>query len=441
MIERDEVYRIKTLRRPGKLAEVLTAISKHNAQIGEIATISITPDYNIREIVVIALADEDVHGITESIKAVPGVEIVAESIDRAFNAHRGGKLRIEPDVEVRTLQDMREIYTPGVARVCTAIAEDESLADTYTWRGKTIAIVTDGSRVLGLGNIGPKAALPVMEGKALFYAKFVGLNAIPIVLDTQDPDEIIETVIRIAPGFGGIHLEDIASPGVYRVEEVLENQLDVPVFHDDQHGTAVVLMGSVLSAARLLDRRIEDMTFGQIGLGAAGSAIAHLARQFPFRGVNAFDPAAAAAARLAGLGDGVAPLTTTSADDGLEEVMATSDVVVLTTGRARLLSPSLVRKGQVIMALTNPVPEIDRHDALAAGAAFATDGSVVNNVLAYPGIFRGALDARAERITEAMKRSAAEALADLAPTGEILPNPLDPHVHSVVAERVRRASV
>lgn len=441
MIERDEVYRIKTLRRPGKLAEVLTAISQHDANIGEITTIAITPDYTIREIVVIARGDEVVARITESIRAVPGVEIVADPIDRAFDRHRGGKLKISPDVEVRTLQDMREIYTPGVARVCQAIAEDESLADIYTWRGRTIAVISDGSRVLGLGNIGPKAALPVMEGKALFYAKFVELNAVPIVLDTQDPDEIIETVINIAPGFGGIHLEDIASPGVYHVEETLEARLDVPVFHDDQHGTAVVLIAAVLSAARMLDRNIEDMTFGQIGLGAAGSAIANLARQFPFRGVTAFDPSADAAARLEGLSGGTAPLTTTSADDGLEEVMATADVVVLTTGRPNLLSPSLIRKGQLIMSLTNPNPEIDRHAALDAGAALATDGSVVNNVLAYPGIFRGTLDAHVSQISSPMKRSAAEALADLAPPGELLPNPLDRNVHSVVAERVRRAAI
>lgn len=187
MVERDEVYRVKTTRRAGTLSRLLDAIARHDAQVGEIETIHISPDYNIREITVIAPSEESIPAITASIEGTEGVEVVAEPIDRVFHRHRGGKLVVQPSVEVRTLQDMREIYTPGVARLCAAIAGDRELATELTWKGRSVAVVSDGSRVLGLGNIGPEASLPVMEGKALFYAMFAGINAVPIVLGTQDP--------------------------------------------------------------------------------------------------------------------------------------------------------------------------------------------------------------------------------------------------------------
>ncbi len=439
MIERDEVFRIRTERSPGILAGVLSAIAGHGAQIGEIETLYMGHDHNIREVTVIAPGDEAVEAIHQAIDALPGVQVVADHIDKVRATHEGGKLVVRSRVEVRTLQDMREVYTPGVARMSQAIADDPSLAGRYTWKGRTLAVVSDGSRVLGLGDIGPLASLPVMEGKALFYAELVDLNAVPIVLATSDPDEIIETVVRISPGFGGIHLEDIASPGVYRVEEELEERLDIPVMHDDQHGTAVVVLGAVLAAEELLDRPLAELSFGQVGLGAAGSAIARLALEFPFTAVHAFDPTADAATRLAGLAPAGAPLHVGSEPADFERVLAESDVLVLTTGRAGLLEPGQVRAGQAIFALSNPVPEIGIAAALAAGAAIATDGSIVNNVLAFPGLFRGALDAGAPSITTAMKRAAAEALADLSPEGVLLPDPLDRSVHRAVAQRVAEA--
>ncbi len=440
MVERDEVYRVKTARRAGTLSRLLDAIAQFDAQVGEIETLQINPDFNIREITVISPSEESVPSITAAITAVPGVELLADPVDRVFERHVGGKLAVTPTVEVRTLQDMRQIYTPGVARVCSAIASDPGLADQYTWRSRTIAVVSDGSRVLGLGNIGPVASLPVMEGKAMFYAMFAGLNAVPIVLDTQDPDEIIETVINIAPGFGGIHLEDIASPGVYEVERRLDAELDVPVLHDDQHGTAVVLLAAAIRAAHLTGRDIADLTFGQIGLGAAGSAIAMLATEFPFASVQAYDPVPEACDRLRQLTEGKRVTAYAGDTDKMQHVMTTSDVLVMTTGRPDLMEPAWVRKGQTIMALSNPAPEIDRIVALEAGAAIATDGSIVNNVLAYPGLFRGALDAGADSITGKMKRRAAETLAALAPEGELLPDPLDRTVHEAVAARVAAAS-
>lgn len=440
MVERDEVLRVKTARKTGTLSRLLDEIARHGAHVGEIETLQIHPDFNIREITVIAPSDESIGAIIESIESVPGVELVAEPVDLVFAAHERGKLRIVPDVEVRTLQDMRVIYTPGVARVTSAIAADPTLADRYTWKARTVAIVTDGSRVLGLGNVGPEAALPVMEGKALFYAMFADLNAVPIVLGTQDPGEIIATVRNIAPGFGGIHLEDIASPGIYEIEATLEEELDVPVFHDDQHGTAVVLLAAALRAAAVCERDPAELTFGQIGLGAAGSAIALLAAEFPFARVMAYDPNQAATDRLIGLSRGAMVEARSGGADAMRDVIASADVLVFTTGRPGLMRPEWVRPGHMIMALSNPAPEIDRSDALEAGAAIAMDGSIVNNVLAYPGLFRGALDARVERISGAMKRRAAETLAALAQDGELLPDPLDRRVHDAVAQQVAAAA-
>jgi malate dehydrogenase (oxaloacetate-decarboxylating) len=366
--------------------------------------------------------------------------MVAEPVDRVFSAHQGGKLRVVPAVEVRNLQDMRVVYTPGVARVSAAIAADRSLVDRYTWRNQTVAVVTDGSRVLGLGNVGPQAALPVMEGKALFYAMFAGLNAVPIVLATQDPQEIIATARNIAPGFGCIHLEDIASPGIYEIEETLDAELEIPVFHDDQHGTAVVLLAAALRAAELCGKTPQKLTFGQVGLGAAGSAIALLATQFPFAQVMAYDPKSEAVQRFKALAGDATVSATSGDEDAMRKVMAQADILVMTTGKPGLMRPEWVQPDQMIMALSNPAPEIERTTALAAGAALATDGSIVNNVLAYPGLVRGALDAGASRITSEMKRTAAETLAMLASDGELLPDALDPVVHQRVAARVAAAA-
>lgn len=434
-IERDEIFRIRTRRTPGNLARVLAAIGEHGAHIGEIETLSITREFNVRDVTVIAPGDDSIEAIRASLEALDGVELVEQSTDKVFAIHEGGKIAVVSTVEIRNLQDVREVYTPGVARVSQAIVADESVADTHTWRGRTVAVVSDGSRVLGLGNVGPAAALPVMEGKALFYSTLVGLNAVPIVLGTNDPDEIVETVVRIAPGFGGIHLEDIATPGAYAIEQALIDRLDIPVMHDDQHGTAVVLLAAVLSAARIVERPIEDLVFGQIGLGAAGSAIARLAGEFPFRRVLAFDPMEAAADRL-----DRNRVEARSDEGGMEWVMGEADVVSLSTGRPNLLDPGLVRAGQIVLALTNPIPEIGVDAAMQAGAAIAADGSVVNNLLAYPGLFKGALMSRAGAITSTMRRAAAEALSELAPKGQLLPDPLDRAVHAAVAEKVAEAA-
>jgi malate dehydrogenase (oxaloacetate-decarboxylating) len=438
MIEHDEVFRIRTERLPGTLARVLTMIGEHGATIGDIETVAVQHDHNVRDVTVIAPSADAVSAIERAISATEGAELV-DHVDKVFAKHEGGKLTIVPTVGIETLQDVREIYTPGVARVSSAIADDPTLADRYTWRGRTVAIVTDGSRVLGLGNIGPKAALPVMEGKAMFYSMLVGINAVPIVLDTDHPDEIIETVVRIAPGFGAIHLEDIANPGVYHIEDELDRLLPMPVMHDDQHGTATVVLGAVIAAAHRLGRPLEEMVFGQIGLGAAGSAIAALASRFPFKRVLGFNRSEGGRDRLKSQ---IEPerLDDVDADADMEQVIAESDVLVLAVAQPDFLKSEQVRRDSVVFAISNPVPEITMADAIAGGAAISADGTIVNNVLAYPGLFRGALDAGATAITPGMRTAAAVALAGMAPDGGLLPHPLDRDVHSAVAAAVAAAS-
>jgi malate dehydrogenase (oxaloacetate-decarboxylating) len=360
-----------------------------------------------------------------------GVEVLWAR-DRALLRHEGGKLKIESTRPVRTVQDMRDVYTPGVARACQTIAEDPSLARELTMIGRSVAICTNGTRVLGLGDIGPVASMPVMEGKAVFYHQLAHISAMPILIDTKDVDEFVETVVRIAPTFGGIHLEDISAPECFEIEARLIEALDKPVMHDDVHGTAVVALGAALVACRQAGLELREEVVGQIGLGAAGFGIAALMVDAGARRVLASDPNPLSHERARAKGIEITDMQT---------VMREAGVMVATTGRAGLIKPQMVRKGQVIMALTNPYPEIEPEDALAAGAAFAADGKSVNNVLGYPGIFRGALLSGAKQINPEMKLAAAGVIAELAAGAELVPDALDPNVHERVAEAVREAAV
>jgi malate dehydrogenase (oxaloacetate-decarboxylating) len=427
----DYTYRVRQPHRTGQLAAVAGAIAEGGGLIGDVTTINVGRDSSIREIT-LAIEDHDqAERIVDLLNALEGVEVLW-SRDRALLRHEGGKLVIGSTRPIRTVQDMRDVYTPGVARACVAISEDPSLAGELTMIGRSVAICTNGTRVLGLGDIGPVPSMPVMEGKAVFYHQLANVSAMPILIDTKDVDEFVETVVRIAPTFGGIHLEDISAPECFEIERRLIEILPKPVMHDDVHGTAVVTLAAAIVACRHAGLTLQEEVVGQIGLGAAGYGIAALMADAGAKRVIASDPNPLSHERASRKGIEISDL---------ETVMAEADVVVATTGRTGLIDPSLVREGQVILALTNPYPEIEPEAAIEAGAAFAADGTSVNNVLGYPGIFRGALLSGAEEITLEMKLAAAEAIADLTHESELVPDALDPHVHERVATAVRDAAI
>ena len=427
----DYTYRVRQPHRTGQLATVAGVIAQGGGLIGDVTTINVGRDSSIREITLAVEDHDQAERIVDLLNDLEGVEVLW-SRDRALLRHEGGKLVIGSTRPVRTVQDMRDVYTPGVARACVAISEDPSLAGELTMIGRSVAICTNGTRVLGLGDIGPVPSMPVMEGKAVFYHQLANVSAMPILIDTKDVDEFVETVVRIAPTFGGIHLEDISAPECFEIERRLIEILPKPVMHDDVHGTAVVTLAAALVACRHAGLTLEEEVVGQIGLGAAGYGIAALMADAGARRVIASDPNPLSHERARNKGIEISDL---------ETVMAEADVVVATTGRQGLIDPALVREGQVILALTNPYPEIEPERAIEAGAAFAADGTSVNNVLGYPGIFRGALLSGAEEITLGMKLAAAEAIADLTQGSELVPDALDPVVHERVSTAVRDAAI
>ena len=427
----DYTYRIQIPHRAGQLATVAGTIAEGGGLIGDVTTINVGRESSMREITLEIEDRDQAERIIGMLNELDGVRVVWAR-DRALLKHEGGKLVIESAHPVRTVQDMRDVYTPGVARACQAIVENPSLASELTMIGRSVAICTNGTRVLGLGDIGPVASMPVMEGKAVFYHQLAGVSAMPILVDTKDVDEFVETVVRIAPTFGGIHLEDISAPECFEIEARLIEALPQPVMHDDVHGTAVVTLGAALVACRHAGLELEEEVVGQIGLGAAGFGIAALMVDAGARRVLASDPNPLSHERARAKGIEITDMQT---------VMGEADVVVATTGVPGLIEPAMVREGQVILAITNPYPEIEPEDALAAGAAFAADGKSVNNVLGYPGIFRGALLCGAKQINPEMKIAAAEILASLTTGDELVPDALDPNVHLQVAGAVREAAI
>src|SRR5215207_1093535 len=427
----DYTYRIQIPHRTGQLATVAGTIAEGGGLIGDVTTINVGRESSVREITLEGENRDQAERTGGMLNELDGVEVLWAR-DRALLKHEGGKLVIESAHPVRTVQDMRDVYTPGVARACEAIVEDPSLASELTMIGRSVAICTNGTRVLGLGDIGPVASMPVMEGKAVFYHQLAGVSAMPILIDARDVDTFVETVVHIASGFGGIHLEDISAPECFEIEARLIERLPQPVMHDDVHGTAVVTLAAALVACRQAGLELREQVVGQIGLGAAGFGIAALMVDAGAKRVLASDPNPLSHERASAKGIEITDMQT---------VMDEADVVVATTGVPGLIEPEMVREGQVILALTNPYPEIESETALAAGAAFAADGRSVNNVLGYPGIFRGALLSGAERINAQMKLAAAEVLASLATGSELVPDALDPDVHLEVAEAVREAAI
>lgn len=422
----DSIWRVRLEHVPGRLAKLATVIAEEGGLLGEISTERIGERDTVRQLTIESADEDHLERLLAAVRALEGVEIL-EVIDRVFQRHQGGKIRMTPTLSLDGVRDLRDIYTPGVARVATAIADDPERAWDLTALGNTVGIFTNGTRVLGLGDLGPLGALPVMEGKAVLYASLAGLSAVPLVIDERDPDKFIETVMRLSPGFGGIHLEDIRVPDCFHIERTLIERLDKPVMHDDQHGTAVAALAGVINACEYIGKDPRRQVVGQIGLGAAGSAIARLAHLYGVADVLVTDPHQGAVETAVAWG---AKAST------LEEILGTCDVVIATTGQAGLIKPSQVRKGVVMFALSNPEPEIRPLEAREAGAAFAGDGRSVNNALAFPGIFRGALEARARRITPEMLLAAVDAIAGIPEPRELVASPLDPRVHLAVAKAV-----
>jgi len=376
-----------------------------------------------------------------------------DPIDPAFALHRGGKMEITATVPVRDADDLSLAYTPGVARVCTAIAEQPELVYDYTWKSNVVAVVTDGTAVLGLGDIGPEASLPVMEGKAILFKQFGGVDAVPIALATKDTDEIIETVIRLAPSFGGVNLEDISAPRCFEIERRLQEALDIPVFHDDQHGTAVVTLAALRNAARLTGRTLGELRAVISGAGAAGIAIAKILVGAGIGDLVLCDRQGAVHVGRSDLTDvkrEIAELTNRGGLSGsLVEVLEGADVFIgVSGGTVPETAVASMAKDCIIFAMANPTPEVHPDVAHKYAAVVATGRSdfpnQINNVLAFPGIFAGALQVRASRITEGMKIAAADALAELVGSdlsaAQVIPSPFDPRVAPAVTKAVAAAA-
>jgi malate dehydrogenase (oxaloacetate-decarboxylating) len=425
-----EILLVETVHRPGSLASVLQVVADEQLVIEHLQSLRRDQGRTLWEITV--EIDETASPLLYArIDALPNARFVGKS-DRVFNRHKGGKIRMQAALPITTKQILRDIYTPGVARVCLAIRDDPGKINLYTNRPNTVAVVTNGTAVLGLGDIGPAAGLPVMEGKAALFAALVGITAVPILVDTHDSERLVDAIAAIAPSFGAIQLEDIAAPECFVIEQALVERLTIPVLHDDQHGTAVVALAALLNGAKRVGRPLRDSVVGQVGLGAAGLGIARLLAAHGVAQLLGADLREDARRRFVALGGEPAELP---------DLMSRADVVIATTGVRGLIRPEWIRRGQVIFALSNPDAEIEPLVALERGAAFAADGKSINNVSGFPGLFKGALEAGVPRFTDGMLMAAAATLAQLAGPDELLPDPLDLETHRAVTAAVRTAAI
>jgi malate dehydrogenase (oxaloacetate-decarboxylating) len=425
-----EILQIETPHSPGSLASVLNVLAQMGLALEHVSSLRSDQDRTLWEITV--EIDTQAHDVlVERLNALPSARFIGWS-DRVFDRHRGGKIEMHSRVAISTQQILRDIYTPGVARVCLAIhAAPEKVFD-FTYLSRAVAIVTDGSAILGLGNIGPRAGLPVMEGKSALFAALVGISGIPILIESGAVNHFVDVVCSIAPSFGAILLEDISAPRCFEIEQKLRARLSMPVLHDDQHATAVVVLAALLNATRQIGASLDALTVGVVGLGAAGLGVARLLDAHGVKQLLGTDLRAEAIGRLAQLH---------GHRESLEGILARADAVICTTGAKDLISPEWIRPGQILFALSNPDPEIDPIAALAAGAAIAADGKSINNVLCFPGLFDAALRARAREFTDAMLVAAATALAAAAPAGQLLPDPLEPFIHERVSKAVQATVV
>jgi malate dehydrogenase (oxaloacetate-decarboxylating) len=422
---------------PGTFAKVAEAIGDAGGLLGAIDIVRVERRHKVRDVTVSATDDAHLHRIAEAVRGVDGVEVLRVS-DRTFLMHLGGKLETRPKVPLKTRDDLSMAYTPGVARICEAIADDPAAAWNLTIKQNTVAVVSDGTAVLGLGDIGPEAAMPVMEGKAVLFKEFGGIDAWPICLATRDPDEIVAVCKAIAPGFGGINLEDISAPRCFEIESRLREELDIPVFHDDQHGTAIVVLAALVNALRLVDKRIEDVKIVSTGVGAAGIATIDVLLAAGARRIVGCDREGAVWRGRPGLPShktAFAERTNPDNEAGsADEVLAGADVYIglSAPGAVSAQAVGTMADDAIVFAMANPMPEVVPEEIQDAVAVVATGRSdypnQINNVLAFPGVFRGALDVRATSITREMEVAAAHAIAAAIADDELGPEYIVPSV-------------
>ncbi len=449
------VMRVEMPSTAGAFAQLANAIGDAGGVVAAVDMRNVTKATVVRDVTINVSSDVIGNDVRRAVESIDGV-LVQSISDAIFLAHLGGKIRIEPKIPVKNRQDLSIVYTPGVARVSMAIAADPHKAFTLTIKRNTVAVVTDGTAVLGLGDIGPLGALPVMEGKAMLFKQFADIDAFPICLDTKDVDEIVETIVRIAPAFGGINLEDISAPRCFEIEKRLVERLDIPVMHDDQHGTAVVILAALINAAQVVNKRIEDLQVVVSGSGAAGTATIKMLLDVGVRDVIPVDRAGAL--NRTDRYDNphwrwLAENTNVENRRGtLGEVLVGADVFIGVSAPGILTPEDIQKMGRdpIVFAMANPTPEIMPDAAAPFVAVIATGRSdfpnQVNNLLAFPGIFRGALDVRARRITDGMMLAAARAIAAIVTDDErsaeyIIPSVFDPRVVDAVAKAVAAAAV
>jgi malate dehydrogenase (oxaloacetate-decarboxylating) len=436
-------------------ARVADTIAASGALLGAIDLVRVERDMVVRDVTVACGDSEHAEAVVRTVRDLDGVEVDSVS-DRTFLMHKGGKIEVNAKLPLKTRDDLSMAYTPGVARVCMAIYDDPPKGWALTIRGNTVAVVSDGTAVLGLGDIGPVAAMPVMEGKALLFKEFAGVDAFPLCIDTKDVDEIVAFVKAAAPSFGGINLEDISAPRCFEIERRLRDELDIPVFHDDQHGTAIVVLAALLNALRIVGKRPEDVTVVVVGAGAAGIACTKIMLAQGVGDVIVVDRAGALCIGDDSLSVVHAELAARTNKRGMRgtanEVLAGADVV-LGVSRPGAFSAEAIRTmapDPIVFAMANPVPEVQPEDVRGDVAIMATGRSdypnQINNVLAFPGVFKGALEVRARTINEEMKLAAAQAIAGVIPADELHPDYIIPSVFNRkvaenVAEGVANAAV
>lgn len=442
--------RLRLANRPGMLGQVTSAIGTAGGNIGAVDIVEVGSAHLLRDITVAAGDEQHGERIVEAVSSLPDVTVVNVS-DRTFLRHLGGKIEIRNKRPLQTRSDLSMAYTPGVARVCLAIHKDPEKVYNLTIKRNCIAVVTDGTAVLGLGDIGPHAAMPVMEGKAMLFKEFGGVDAFPICLDTKDVDEIVRTVKAIAPGLGGINLEDISAPRCFEIEERLKHELDIPVFHDDQHGTAVVVLAALINALKLVDKEMGQIKVVVSGVGAAGVACSKILMNAGVKNIVGCDRAGAIyQGRTENMNEAKEWYAEHTNPEGLRgklsEVIEAADLYLGLSGPGTIHVSELEKMSRdpIVFALANPTPEIMPEEAAPFVKVMATGRSdypnQINNVLCFPGIFRGALDCRAADINEEMKLAAAHAIASVISPEELHPEYIIPSVFNrQVAPLVARA--